>query len=107
MKRNIEEAGKTATVWQGEIESKTTICPSCGKPAGTGKFCNNCGASLALNECPKCGAKNAQAVKFCNNCGTPLVGAAAPAPVLGVCSVCGFQNPPGTKFCGDCGAGLI
>ena len=38
MKRNIDEAGETATVWQGAIESKTTICPVCGKPAGTGKF---------------------------------------------------------------------
>jgi len=33
MKRNIGEAGATATVWQGAIESKTTICPQCGKPA--------------------------------------------------------------------------
>jgi hypothetical protein len=72
MKRNIEDAGKTATVWQGTIESKTTICPVCGKPAGAGKFCNNCGASMDLKECPKCGAKNALTVKFCGSCGTQL-----------------------------------
>ncbi|MCL1905875.1 MAG: zinc ribbon domain-containing protein, partial [Clostridiales bacterium] len=100
MKRNIEEAGQSATVWQGKIESKTTICPSCGKPAGTGKFCNNCGASMDLKECPKCGAKNAQGVRFCNNCGTNLEQAALQN---GLCSSCGQQNPPGTKFCGNCG----
>lgn len=103
MKRNISQAGETATVWQGTIESKTTLCPSCGKPAGTGKFCNNCGASMELKECPKCGAKNAQAVRFCNNCGENLQQAAAPS---GKCSGCGFENAPGTKFCGNCGSKL-
>ncbi|MBQ9931586.1 MAG: zinc ribbon domain-containing protein [Firmicutes bacterium] len=105
MKRNIDAAGATATVWQGEIESKTTICPSCGKPAGNGKFCNNCGASMALKECPQCGAQNAQTVRFCNNCGTNL--AAAAAPPTGKCAVCGTENGPGTKFCGGCGNKLI
>jgi len=46
MQRNIDKAGQSATVWQGAIESKTTMCASCGKPAGTGKFCNKCGASM-------------------------------------------------------------
>jgi hypothetical protein len=101
MKRNIDDAGKTATVWQGEIESKTTICPVCGKPAGSGAFCNNCGASMALKECPKCGTKNAQTVRFCNNCGQNLAEAAAPPS--GKCPSCGQDNPPGTKFCGGCG----
>jgi hypothetical protein len=100
MRRNIDEAGRSATVWQGTIESKTTICPACGKPAGTGKFCNNCGASMDLRECPHCGAKNAQTIRFCNNCGANLQQAAAPS---GTCSACGFDNPPGTKFCGNCG----
>ena len=59
MRRNIDAAGESATVWKGEIESKTTVCPSCGKPAGTGKFCNNCGASMERKLCPQCGAKNA------------------------------------------------
>ncbi|MDR1816221.1 MAG: zinc ribbon domain-containing protein [Clostridiales Family XIII bacterium] len=110
MKRNIDAAGETATVWKGEIEQKTTICPSCGKPAGSGKFCNNCGASLDLRECPKCGAKNALTVRFCNNCGTNLEQAAipeaAPAPPPGLCPSCGTQNAPDTKFCGSCGTKL-
>ena len=101
MKRNIDTAGQGATVWQGKIESKTTICPSCGKPAGTGKFCNNCGQNMDLKECPKCGAKNSQTVRFCNNCGENL--SAAPTVSSGKCSACDFDNPPGTKFCGGCG----
>jgi len=98
MRRNIDEAGQTATVWQGNIESKTTMCPSCGKPAGTGNFCNNCGADMSLKECSKCGAKNSQSVRFCNNCGNNLS-----APPSGKCSACGFENAPGTNFCGGCG----
>ena len=100
MKRNIDTAGQASTVWQGAIESKTTMCPSCGKPAGSGKFCNSCGADMSLKECPKCGAKNSQTVRFCNNCGQNL--AAAPA-ATGKCGACGTDNPPGTKFCGGCG----
>ncbi|MDR1669620.1 MAG: zinc ribbon domain-containing protein [Oscillospiraceae bacterium] len=102
MKRNIDEAGQSAAVWQGEIESKTTVCPVCGKPAGSGKFCNNCGASMELKTCPKCGAKNQQNIRFCNNCGENLQAAAAG----GKCAACGFDNPPGTRFCGGCGAKL-
>jgi len=101
MRRNIDQAGQSATVWQGAIESRTTICPECGKPAGTGRFCNNCGGSMELNECPKCGAKNAQTVRFCNNCGQNL---AAPSAASGKCPSCGYDNPPGIRFCGGCGA---
>ncbi|MCL2696016.1 MAG: zinc ribbon domain-containing protein [Clostridiales bacterium] len=101
MRRNIDEKAQAATVWQGELESKTTVCPTCGKPAGTGKFCNNCGASMDLNTCARCGAKNAQAVRFCNNCGNPMT-----APPSGKCGGCGFENAPGTRFCGGCGTKL-
>lgn len=101
MKRNINDAGATATVWQGKIESKTVVCPSCGKPAGNGKFCSNCGASMELGSCSQCGAKLAQGVRFCNNCGAPTT-----PPTTGKCPGCGQENPPGTKFCGGCGTKL-
>ena len=106
LKRNIDKAGESATVWQGAIERKTTICPECGKPAGSGKFCNNCGASMELKECPRCGAKNALTVRFCNNCGQNLAEAPQPEKAAvppGRCAACGADNPPGTKFCGSCG----
>ena len=99
MRRNIDQSAEIATVWSGKIESKTTVCTACGKPAGTGKFCNNCGASLALNACPACGKENAQNVRFCNHCGSSM----SAAPPNGKCSACGAENPPGTKFCGGCG----
>lgn len=101
MRRNIEEIAENAVVWKGKLESKTTVCPTCGKPAGTGKFCNNCGASLALAVCPKCKAENAQGVRFCNHCGTSMT-----VPSVAKCQRCGEENPPGTKFCGGCGSKL-
>ena len=101
MRRNIDEVSETATVWSGTLESKTVVCPSCGKPAGSGQFCNNCGASLALALCPACGEKNAQGVRFCNHCGASMS-----APVQRKCKNCGAENPPGTKFCGSCGSRL-
>lgn len=101
MQRNIEQTVETATVWKGKLESKTTVCPSCGKPAGTGKFCSNCGASLALAVCPSCKRENAQGVRFCNHCGASMT---APAPAR--CPSCGWEAPPGTKFCGGCGTKL-
>ena len=62
MQRNIDELAQTATVWKGELESKTTVCPVCGKPAGNGKFCNNCGAGMGRVACPACGALMAPGV---------------------------------------------
>ena len=72
MLQDIEEAAQNTQVFTGEIETKTITCPSCGKPGGTGKFCNNCGASLSLQKCPSCGTALAQGVKFCGECGTKL-----------------------------------
>jgi len=69
---DIQAKASATTVFTGEIESKQTLCPVCGKPAGTGKFCVNCGASLALVQCPKCGAKNPAGTRFCGNCGEKL-----------------------------------
>ncbi len=101
MQRNIDEESETATVWKGKIESKTTVCPVCGKPAGSGKFCNNCGASMARVPCPACGAQMAPGVKFCNECGASMA-----APRARKCPSCGAEAAPGVKFCGDCGAKL-
>ena len=69
---DIQKKADETTVFTGEIERKQTICPQCGKPSGGGKFCNNCGASLTLAKCPKCGAKNVAGTKFCGECGTRL-----------------------------------
>jgi len=74
-KKKAEDiAGKAAAtqVFTGEIEAKQTLCPVCGKPAGTGKFCVNCGASLELIKCQKCGAKNPAGTGFCGNCGAKI-----------------------------------
>ena len=84
MRRNIDEAAETATVWQGKLETRTTVCPKCGKPAGNGKFCNNCGAPLGTNRCPNCGAQVALGLKFCGECGSPMSGKK-------VCPNCGME----------------
>lgn len=52
-------------------ESKKIICSQCNQPAGTGKFCSNCGVPLYL-KCSNCGAQSALGTKFCNECGTKL-----------------------------------
>lgn len=70
--QDIQEKAASTKVFTGEIESKQTICPRCGKPAGEGKFCNNCGAPLSLIKCPKCGAPSPAEAKFCGECGTKL-----------------------------------
>ena len=65
------KAGQTR-VFDGEIESKQTICPRCDKPAGEGKFCNNCGTNLTMNECERCGATSPAESRFCGECGNRL-----------------------------------
>lgn len=72
-KEQIWEKAAATQLFTGEIESKQTICPQCGKPAGEGKFCTNCGAPLAFIKCPKCGAQNPAGTNFCGECGTKLV----------------------------------
>jgi hypothetical protein len=72
MVEDIREKAAQTKVFDGPIESKQTLCPSCGKPAGEGKFCNNCGATLAMMECSRCGAKNSTASRFCGECGNKM-----------------------------------
>jgi len=72
MAQDIQEAAQNTQVFHGQIESKQTLCPQCGKPAGEGKFCNNCGTPLAMLECPKCGTKSPVGTTFCGECGTRL-----------------------------------
>lgn len=69
MVEQIRKKAEDTEIFTGKIESKTITCPTCGKPAGTGKFCNNCGAKLARDNCPQCGAKLANGVRFCGECG--------------------------------------
>lgn len=72
MVKDIEATAEGTAVFTGKIETKQTACPQCGKPAGEGKFCNNCGASLGLAKCPKCGTGNQAGTKFCGECGEKL-----------------------------------
>jgi len=72
MAQDIGAAAAATPVFTGKIESKQTICAKCGKPSGEGKFCNNCGASLELPKCPKCGAASQQGARFCGGCGAML-----------------------------------
>jgi hypothetical protein len=72
MVTDIEATAETTQVFNGSITSRQTLCPSCGKPAGKGKFCNSYGNPLGLASCPNCGAKNPTGMRFCGECGTKL-----------------------------------
>lgn len=72
MVQDIKDKAEKTTVFTGEIESKQTFCPECGKPAGGGKFCTNCGTNLDLGKCSECGAKNPAGTRFCCDCGHRL-----------------------------------
>jgi hypothetical protein len=72
MVQDIKDAAAGTQVFTGKIERQQTICPRCGKPAGEGKFCVNCGEPLQLQRCPKCGAKNPYGQRFCGECGTRI-----------------------------------
>ncbi len=72
IERNLNDAAEEQVLWSGKLQTETVRCPSCGKPCGTGKFCSNCGASLAPKNCPSCGAALADGAKFCAECGKKL-----------------------------------
>jgi class 3 adenylate cyclase/tetratricopeptide (TPR) repeat protein len=75
-------------------------CPACGAAnPPTGRFCRECGTSLA-SACPSCGTVVDAQQRFCGDCGTPLTdrpaaaapsgtqpAAAPPATERRVCSV--------------------
>jgi hypothetical protein len=49
-------------------------CPACNAQVPPGRFCAECGGSLAApakKSCTNCGAELAPAAKFCAECGTP------------------------------------
>ncbi|MGD0817602.1 MAG: zinc ribbon domain-containing protein [Methanomassiliicoccales archaeon] len=73
MKADIEQKAQNTQVFTGEIDQRQTMCPKCGKPAGSGKFCNSCGQPLGMAVCSKCGAKNAAGTRFCGECGNKLM----------------------------------
>lgn len=72
MMEDIKSEASNTQVFRGKIESKQTLCPQCGKPAGEGKFCSNCGANLSLMECGKCGTQSPAGTRFCGECGNRL-----------------------------------
>jgi RNA polymerase subunit RPABC4/transcription elongation factor Spt4 len=72
MVEDIQAKAAKTQVFTGEIEEKQTICPRCGKPAGEGKFCGNCGANLQMTACYNCGTKSPTGTRFCPECGTRL-----------------------------------
>jgi len=72
MVKDIGAAADGTAVFTGKVDVRQTICAKCGKPAGEGKFCGNCGASLGVPKCPKCGALNQQGANFCAECGGKL-----------------------------------
>lgn len=72
MVEDIRKKAAETQVFTGKIEEKITLCPACGKPAGSGKFCVNCGAPLKFVICEKCGAKNPPGTRFCGECGTRI-----------------------------------
>lgn len=72
MARDIHDKAGETPVFSGEIAARQTLCPKCGKPCGSGKFCTECGAPLGLPKCPACGAENQAGAKFCSACGGRL-----------------------------------
>ncbi len=71
-REQIWEKAKSTQVFKEEVRPTQTVCSVCGKPAGAGKFCTNCGVPLSMLKCPKCDADNSPGAKFCAECGSKL-----------------------------------
>jgi class 3 adenylate cyclase/predicted ATPase len=64
-------------------------CANCGADnRETAKFCDGCGAQLALR-CPSCGTANRSGAKFCDSCGNAL--AASSSVAVGATSATDVQ----------------
>ncbi len=72
MVEDIKAKTQETQVFSGEINARQALCPSCKKPAGGGKFCSSCGASLEQKRCGRCGSQNASGAAFCSECGNKL-----------------------------------
>ena len=68
----IREKVRTIDQTKGLKLNETMVarCPQCKAQTEGGKFCGECGATLApRNECAGCGAKMGPNAKFCPECG--------------------------------------
>ena len=59
-------------VFSGDLSARKTVCPGCGKPTGSEKFCANCGTRLGTAHCVQCGAELPTDARFCGGCGTKV-----------------------------------
>lgn len=70
----VQQEQEAAQRAEDEAAEKST-CPQCGVQNADGvKFCQECGAKLAVEKvfCSNCGAENAPGTKFCGSCGTKI-----------------------------------
>jgi membrane protease subunit (stomatin/prohibitin family) len=58
----------------GGVAGTGVTCPACGATVAPGKFCAECGQTLAVAKkfCANCGAEVPASGKFCAGCGTPV-----------------------------------
>ena len=69
--QQMQEAMQTQQVFSGDLGARNTVCPNCGKPVGSEKFCSNGGAPTGQNKCSGCGNDIAAGARFCGNYGKP------------------------------------